>query len=530
MSADYRVDITIGPTQGGTSYAWSINKGDPPVLPVVLDGLSVSWQFPDSDLWPVQPEPLTAQFSILAASTSDLAGIDLGTPVLIRIWAGVEIGGVEYDSVTFAGRLGEPVGHPITFGHPTTGDDVDGWQLDLQSVDLYADLGELTPVGEEDDVVQSSTAWVDWLFGLVGKPVPLKPGVVAAPTDDTTYLFPAEDNPPGPDETGAIIEGNSLASVAEDLLAQSFLGGMRTTDFPQDSPFRYTDYATHGFRRPILRPNLDQAGAVDPVNPFRYEWASRRYGATAPTGPAAPARFALLTSGYFGPELVPPFPASTVDMSVVIDADYIDIDATWRRSKFDDPNDVTVSNSIPNNSTRWTASGYPVWRSRTAKSILPGESTVHADISDTRITTGNDARFLASMYLDDSENADVVWSAEGFVWYASEDPAWPVNRSLFPGTYLHCQDYSAPIVIDGIPASQNPGRPWHVGVLKAATWQFERGGFSIAFDLYPRTPRPWAIANNALTWNDIGTGIDWTELDPAFNWLDYRLVRSAALD
>lgn len=529
MSADYRVTLTLGPTLAGATYSWTVDKGDPPTLPALLDGLSVSWQFPDANLFPVQPEPATASFSILMETATSLPGVDVGTPVLLRVWAGTVIGGVEYDAVTFRGRLGEPKGRPVTFGHPDTGEDVHGWRLDLIAVDLYADLSEYTPTGTEPDWLIGGTAWADWLFQQAGLAVPLKPGVTSGDAEGTAH-YPSQDG------GGTIVEGTDLAAAVEAYLSQTAYGGDPSWpinhwgDVWGESPFWWDLYADYGWRRPIVRPNVDASGTVDPVNPFRYEWASRRYGYASAIGPTAPARFALLASGKYGPEIAAP--AAAPDMTVVIDADYLDYDAEWSRTKFDDPNEIVVSTSMP--ASQFEPPTYPLWRVRTVSSRLPGEAPSHVDIADTRIASGFEARYLAEMYLDDAANADVQWAAEGFVWYASQDPSWPCNRSLFPGTHTHAQDYSAPVVITGIPANQNPDpRPWHAGVVKSATWEFSGGEFAISFTLYPRVPRPFAIADNAMTWTELKADhptLTVDQLDDDYRWIDYRLIRSTTFD
>lgn len=502
MSADYRVDIAIGPTKAGTTYNWSINRGDPPNLPEILDGLTFGWQFAESNLWPLQPDPIEASLSIIAEDAADLVGIDRGTPILIRVWAGVVVDADEEDSVTFFGRVTDATGRPIKFGHPTTGDDVDGWLLDLQCIDLLPDLGERIITGYyaalgairycvEDYFALAGVVPPDWSDGGDGGTLISPPFGFIEPTDLMSYIDPL------------------LASYAD--------GGIITGDAADDA--NHYKYVTSGWRRGIVRPNLDPVlGTVDPDVPWRIEWVSRRHGAVPVLGtPSLPAVFTDLGGGVYGLQLEAP-PVGVEDASIVIDADYLAYDATWTRSKFDDPNTVTISNSIAE----------APWISVEESNRLPDEPLVAAAITESR-TDATTATRAAAMYLDDSTNDAVIWSASGFRWYASRDPQWPVKRSLFPDTRTFGQ-YAAPIVITGIPASQRPDdRPWYVGVPRSVAWTFQRGEFDISFDLYPRIPRPVIEADTGLTWADLAAdfpAVTWANLDPSFAWVEYRLART----
>lgn len=526
MSADYRVDLTVGPTLAGATYSWSIHRGDAPVLPEVLDGLTLGWQVPQSNLWPAQPEPVTASFSLIAEAAADLIGIDRGTPVVLRIWAGVTLDATDYDSVTFTGAVSDVAGHAVKFGHPDTGVEVDGWQLDLIAVDPIAGLGEFTLAGTLNVAGLDVHGTIDAYLGAAlsgALPVdPLGAGLLDwSDGGGGTGLVMLNDG---------VLEPTDVLTVIDRILTGYADGGVVTGD--HDDPANHALYASQGWRRGILRPNSDAAGVVDPETPYRVEWVSRRYGAAPGIGPVLPAVFKDLGAGLYGPAIEAP-PASVViggvpvdiyDASIVVDAGYLDYGATWTRTKFDGPNVVEVANGTPPELM------VDPWSKVTATNLLPGESVVAASVPDCLLVFDYSATYVAEMYLDDSLNADVVWSATGFRWYASQDPQWPVLRSLFPDTELF-GEYGAPIVVTGIPASQRPdSRPWYVGVPRAVQWTFGQGEFDIAFDLDPRTPRPINDGAVGLTWNDLGTdfpAVTWNDLDPAYTWIDYRLIRSA---
>lgn len=535
MSADYRVDLTIGPTVAGATYTWSINKGDEATLPDVVDGLTVAWQFPDATLWPVQPEPTVATFALVAGDAADLVGIDRGTPVLIRVWAGVVIDGAQHDSLRFVGRVADAEGRAVRVQDPATGNLVDGWLLSLSCSDLTADLGERTVAGRIPFQGFNLRGHVEKTFGLASLTVPNW----GDGGGGTQLLIDSE--------TQGLVEPATLAEHVEALLSGYADGGAITGDAAV--PANHALYYAQGWRRGIVRPNLDDTtGAPFPAQPWRIEWVSRRYGARPLIGPSGPARFVNLGGGVYGPRLEAPpavvdiggIPVPIEDVSIVVDAGYLERQpAKWSRSKFDDPNTVTVTLDTARY-PEFAGAPQDAWESATASSRIAGEAVVAGQVTDSRISLVSDAQHVADMYVDDSANAEVIWSAGGLTWRASEDPHWPVVRSLFPDTPLF-GEYGAPVVITGIPPTQRPdGRDWYAGVPRSASWTFNRGRFAISFDLYPRVPRPITDAGIGLTWNDLRTDhptVIWraaaagaNALSDRFTWVDYRLARTTLYD
>lgn len=526
MSADYRVDLTIGPTVDGTTYSWSINKGDPPSLPEIVDGLEVAWQFPEASLWPVQPEPQVATFGIVAASAADLVGIDRGTPVLLRVWAGLTIDGVDYDSITFPGRIAEANGRAVRIVDPATDELVNGWMLDVSCVDLTADLGEPTVAGKIPFQGLSVLGHVGETFELAGLEYPDF-------GDGGAGAFLLIDSP-----TQGLVEPATLAEHVETILSCYADGGAVGIAWDED-PAAYALYDEQGWRRGIIRPNVDDDGVLL-ANPWRIEWVSRRHGLQPGIGPGLPLRFVDLGAGSYGLRLEAP-PASVViggttipvyDAAIVVDADYLERQpASWSRSKFDDPNTIDVAldtaryPEIAGQSADWT--------SVRVSSRVAGEPVVAGQLTGSRLGLSYMAQRVGEMYVDDSSNAGVIWSAGGLTWLASEDPSWPRARSLFPDTALF-GEYGAPIVVTGIPETQRPdARDWYTGVPRSVAWRFSRGRFSISFDLYPRIPRPMNAASIGLTWAELDSdhpAVTWPALDPSFAWLDYRLARSTLYD
>jgi hypothetical protein len=101
---DWHVDLDIG------GLTWSIDKADPADYGP-LDGLRIGWRYPDSDIYPTQPEPVTATIRLLVADIADLVPtIDEGSPVTIEVTGAV--------TASFVGRVAEMEAVPVkrTFG------------------------------------------------------------------------------------------------------------------------------------------------------------------------------------------------------------------------------------------------------------------------------------------------------------------------------------------------------------------------------------------------------------------------------
>lgn len=526
MSADYRVEIDVA-----GSPAWVVVRGAEPIFPIapeILDGLSLSWQMPDADVWPVQPEPTTLRFSILAATAAELAFLDVNTPIELRIYAGVEAAEVEVPSVRFAGKVTDLDGGPRRV---EMDDDVvvNAWQLDVIAVDLVAALADENVAGNVDpEDTGGPYGWVWFYFTLAG----------ITPPDWGTG---GNGREMAPIASGKIPEEPLLTAV--DRVLARYPDGGEVTGAPESDPANHALYDAYGWRRGILIPNIGLDGTLDEDTPYAIEWVARRslsaFAGPLEGGTLAPA------DGIWSVVLTPP-PATTwdpfavaetdvSDFSLVISADYLDFGARWTRSKFLDANRILLTTNEPDSD----------WRKITRNAAAPrpdGYETVTAQLQDVRIIDADNVRHLGDMYVEDAyDHPNNRYQAQGFIWYASRDPQWPILRGLFPDNSLTSlwRGFSSPITITDIPPEQSPnGARWHTGTLKAAEWVFDRGEFNIALSLYPRIPRPArtpsdVIAVTRFTW--VSTIVlpfspTWDTLNTADTWLDYRIVRPLATD
>lgn len=435
--ADYQVDITIGPDLNDHTWTWTIHRGDPvTTFPVVLDGLTIGWTMPAADVWPVQPDPELAQLSILATDAEQLDGIDIGTPILIRIRAGAD-----EDTVTFPGRITDLTGTARTFTHPVTDEAADGWQLDIIAADPTADLAEHTFAY----VIADTPGW----------------GVMKSRFQNAFVAsgLPAPDWGDGCSGSGAanaalvndgydvVAQGTNLLAYAAGLLHGYPDAGELPPGADPTIAANYVLYPAQGWRRGIIAPNVDEDGTLDPLAPYRVEWVSRR-------------------------------PQPAVDH---ISADYLGYAATWTRGKLVQPNVIVAPNSKPDPTTPALA-----WLAASASSQRPGEAPVTA-VVENKLAFVAGAQFLADMYLDDPDDLPgTPWVASGFRWHASRDPAWPLVRSFFPHTPAW-GGYAEPVVITDLPTTAQPTPATsYAGVLRGASITFTRGQFVIDLDLIPR--------------------------------------------
>jgi len=77
---DYRVTVTAG------THTWERDATDPTGGYGLTDDLVVIRSVPDSDLWPVQPNPAECRFGVVVENADDLADLDIGTPVVGKVY------------------------------------------------------------------------------------------------------------------------------------------------------------------------------------------------------------------------------------------------------------------------------------------------------------------------------------------------------------------------------------------------------------------------------------------------------------
>lgn len=551
MSHPYTVYLTITPPTGSPVAITTTRGVVPTSLPLILDGLAVGWTFPDADAWPVQPDT-SAAFSLLAASAAAVADVVRGSLVRVTIMAGcVDVNGDEWAPVDYIGRVSNLVGSPVNAVNPATGLRDELWRLDVVAVDLTVDLAETPfpanalPVapppggwGPGNQGENSVAAGIAARFKQAGLAAPeWGDGAVAwgpycwdgyAPDPSWNYIY--NDNP---DATRAT--ASNLRDAIEPILAAfaDVGAGTPTGGVQDEDPTRFVGYRTWGFRRGIVMPNRAWPFGNIATNPWRVEWVSRRYLSTdAVVGTILPGRFAELTTGVYG-VVLDPANGTPGEGGIGLSADYLDREASWTYDKGVDPNTVTSPRTFPPD--YWTSVGVddywtygPVTGMVTVSTRAEGDAIVSADLSDHRLDDPTHAVWAARMYTEGNTIAR-PWRAAGFRWFASSDPQWPVNRSLFPFSNLF-GSFSDPVFIADIPPTQLPsGGTMYAGTLRGATWRFERGEFVIDLELYPRLGDPVPGDTGELTWDDLAAdfpAVTWDQLDPAQSWDDYRIART----
>lgn len=164
----YRAAVDVG------AYSWDVEAGDPmttgPVLP-----LTFGWQLPDSlpAGYPAQPDPHTASLRIVVDDAAELAGVDVGTDVRIRVYLD-QLSGTMF--AYFTGRVAELAASPFN-ADETGGQLLYTLECVDYLVDLSAELAGLSDysaesVGNRVDSILSDVGWADsgaaWVGGTVG--------------------------------------------------------------------------------------------------------------------------------------------------------------------------------------------------------------------------------------------------------------------------------------------------------------------------------------------------------------------------
>lgn len=550
MTNDYRIELTINGLPKIT-----VHKADAPAFPgtTLLDGLTVSWAMPDSELWPKQPDPQQLSFSLLADQASDFKVINIGTAVLLKVFTGLP-GDLPW--IRYGGRVSDLKGFQVKVPGPDG--PIEAWQLDVQCVDLTADLAELTiggdltsllgpydPGGADPYLTAPVENWAQFYFYYAGLGHLNSDGsaLEGIPLDWTTGDSAGGADVPRPVDNK--IPNAQLLQALADLLAAYADGGDVTGD--PDVANNHALYPVQGWRRGLVQPDLD-AWETAIFNPptWRIDWVSRVNLSTY-NAPTSGLKFGHVDALWGVIAAAPPATTKNPstgaivnvnDMTLILDGDYLDYGTAWVRNKRTSPNTVTV-NSVG------SVSDTP-WLQVTRSNKRSNEQTILAQL-DAPLARANAAGFVADMYLDDNPSQVTIWEADAFVWHASRDPQWPHKRTMFPddpdtATGPAWAAYGAPVTIAGIPVNQDPrGAGRYTGVLKSAAATIAKGEIDVTFTLAARIPKNSGAALSAFTWTnytDVGnratppasSAIRWVDLVPTDTWLDYRITRPAATD
>lgn len=484
----YRVEVDAGP------YSWTTTKGDAAGYGLA-DPLRVSWSRPNKPLFNVQPDPMSASFSVVVASMADVSQLVRGVTVDLRVYGWppgtanphVEAGDldpVNYPPIVlFRGRVSDVVAVPHELGMIVT----------ASCVDYSVDLAELS-IGADDWPAEDVSDRLGRMF------------------DEAGVLPPNEAFPGSYFFVGFIM----AARAGSPQPARSLIWScVEQTTANSDDPFGIAA---------VIRPHYaagDLAGTTpDPLQPYELNAAVSNRVPSGNTGAAKrlPGSLVLTSPGKYGVDVV----ETAQRRAAVIPAEHVDFSAKWSQTKRTAPDTITVTGTFISGEKRLTVA---------APDAVPVGATIAVDIADDTVAIGYAQANLAS---EDSDH----WVADSFVWYADQDP-WPmIADELWFIEGRHVTASRAPVVVDGIPEHQNPtGLDWYAGRLKGATFTLAGGRYSVAVQLLRSLLRPGHYDASipgenvgTLAWNDLVgvpyAAIGWDDLDVAFSWFDYRLVRS----
>lgn len=489
----YRIHLRVGP------YSWDRESTDAPGYGIAAP-VKIGWSVPEDKPWPAHPNPIEAEFSVIVATTADVPLLDIGATVSLRIFIdppGAFIFPEVFGEASpvepiawFAGRVAEIEASPHGLG----------MLYQVKCVDYTVDLQEKL-AGTVAYPQEPSAVRIDRIATELGIP---SPWTVEDPLDPLVTLVAARDAAPAPGR-------DLLIEYLDQIQYQAVVGELE------------------GGKKWHLTPNLDEdtvahTYTLNTVQPFKLRAARKR----SPVGwNNFPAAFIDGANGW-RPEVdadtvseVPSIPGLPAAYIGTIDAaDLVGLDAAhWTRLKGDAIDTVTV-----------TAAGTTVTRQHSAP--IPVRYSV-----DTTLANGFDADDLADFLLP-PEGEPRLWSVDEFVlldtapkyvtllkrWFGTPD------GGLFP--------LGQPVIaVDNIPAARNPHPnpdPWYAGVLDACSITIENRHYRHRFRLKALIPRPdlrttlaaadylsYAALDAVPAWS----AITYADLDPAFTYYDYRLVR-----
>ena len=414
-------DIATWVVTNDPDLPWVFYPTDP--IGVLADPLTITRSVPQSDLWPLQPDPATATFTVVTPTAADLADVKIGTRTSITYQSPP----AAFSAVTeaFYGRVADV---QITPGEYLVGHDEDGAPIyyaalhTITCVDYLADLEDQVRWGVDYYSLSRPTAPITYLLEDFFDQAGMGDLVFEAYDGDTTPDSPWVRVPDDNTETG-------VREIIETLLAQWALTG------DSRGPARY-----------VIDQNVDPTtGLPDPDQPYAMRLAFKNID------PAA--------DDY----LDAPDPAHMT----VIDAAHVDLGATaYTGRKFDAIRKVITYPSPPG-SAAW---GVGLTRAAASLSGTPGSTVkIATGITIDSTYVGGGATGLlsdAQPWIDDLADfylpADVPrarYAADSFTWRLYAAPE---------GSFL--PNLGDVLAVDGISAAWTPtGLTWFTGRLTGYT-------------------------------------------------------------
>lgn len=478
-----------------------------PADPVLVSPWSWSWEGPQG-LRPAQPGPVQLKAVILAPGPLD--DLDIGVPCQAVLTH-------DHDPATpvaeLYGRITDLEARPVEYAFPD-GTHVDGLEYSLTAVDYTPDAAE---VGLTDPtfVAESADDRIDAAATGTLRPRPVLYGGLGGTLE--SYYAPPLRNP----TTAELDVTVTLAAQPDATVEPPTLRDAITRVLGQVAP------NASGAASALLAPHVTASGSLpalklDGDDPWVIDYLPRGAGAVWADASWYPAEVVEYASGLWG-LLVDPDASGWV-----LSADHIDYDAKWTRHKVGDPTRLAISAPL--------GGGDPTVVLVDSSDFDPDLGVVTEALDAPDLTTVAAVASMAAMYLPVTDRAD-RWEAEGFRFYASEDPArlypaWFPRHALTPGTSYgeRARCYVQPVVVHGITEAETPtGKAFHYGTLDAV--ELVADGDEVVIDFRVRRtvpPSSTAAAFTAGDWATLaGGGPTVAELDPRFSVYDYRLARRA---
>lgn len=478
----YTVELSLAPNGSAPTHSWTVNSGDVPDeadTSQVLDGLSISWSFPESDPWPSQPDPPTARVGLLLDDMSEIADIGLGDVL------NVEVTSAGNRLAQMSGRIGQMPARPVR--RLVAGVMVRKMLVDILVVDFLVDLA---------DAYKVTGSWPD-------EDVHVRWGrIVTAVADQGGPVIPQLS--PLIDEY--VMEAADVSSLPARGLLDDILRQINTNP---DS----------GYLRGVLDVDVaDDTGA--------YEVDLNFIGPASILTPTPPGVLALV-----GHVLSVTFDGgSPSPKGIEIPSDFVEEDTIqWIALKYDNVRKVTVTGTSGQDSAEnLGAFGTELSLSSTFGDLPSDPVAISSPVARQR---------MAAMYLPRPDR--ISWSLDTFTWRPTDAALADLDYPLTVSSQKIDADderiVQAPVVITGLDPVVNPGSdsPFYGGTLSALTLTIAAGNVLVTGKIARRLYTGQDGSTVAATWADLAANfpaVVWTggadNIDPTLSWFEIALARN----
>ncbi len=468
----YSVDIVLG------EHSFTISSADAPPAPgeplYVLDGLRLAWQYADNDPFPSQPQPAECDLAFYVDSVSELADVDLGTPVVVYLTsAGTNV-------ATFTGRVA------AMSAVPSRRKGVTGLRYSISCVDYMVDLRELQlnitrPVETGEDRLG---AIVDAIADAGGPEVTL-PAVLFEGT-----LF------------DAITAADTNAfDLLDDHLRQIVTPDVRSYMVP-----------------------VTVAGVLDSITCIFA--LAPRVSLTWPPGLFV-LNGNLLT---VEPDDTPPADLAGYQMGMLLDSGRVrEQPLTWSKAKNAGPNTVTVTGpagTVTSTSASPGTAPVKLAISTTLTTATSGIPTAQASMSKLYLPDPDANRWSVDQFVWMPTDAELA--ALPFCLTPDTD-----SLDFTPDHYAGPACYTAQVVVTNVPDHVNPASDsgFYAGCPAGIEVRVQNKTVTVAMRIAKRLPRTQAGFFGAA-WSDLAAdfpAVKWATgtqtVDPNLSWYETRLAR-----